>query len=240
MSQNEQVDLRIRRTHRFLQEALIELITERGFEAITVSDIAGRAMINRATFYRHYQDKYDLVAKIFEEAANELVAQMAPIHKDARGVVTQTPEIWVQVFEHVAKHANLYRALLGDKGSSWFAAKMREHTVKIMREQEKSWEHRLVHEQPLGPAFPLDLPATQLAHVLIGTISWWLASDKQYTPGQMAAWFYRFAFSGYLSALGYTSPAPVQEVKDTDGYRGDDSGHRPAQAALRRGPLREA
>ena len=67
MSHEEQIDLRIRRTHKFLQEAMIELITEKGFEAITVGDIAERAMINRATFYRHYQDKYDLVAKIFED-----------------------------------------------------------------------------------------------------------------------------------------------------------------------------
>ena len=66
MSHEEQTDLRIRRTHKFLQEAMIELVIEKGFDAITVGDIAERAMINRATFYRHYQDKYDLVAKIFE------------------------------------------------------------------------------------------------------------------------------------------------------------------------------
>ncbi|GHO49828.1 TetR family transcriptional regulator [Ktedonospora formicarum] len=42
------------------------------FGAITVGDIVKRAMINRATFYRHYQDKYYLVVKIFEEAANHL------------------------------------------------------------------------------------------------------------------------------------------------------------------------
>ena len=38
MSHEAQTDLRIRRTHKFLQEAMIELITEKGFEAITVGD----------------------------------------------------------------------------------------------------------------------------------------------------------------------------------------------------------
>src|SRR5690348_1078975 len=71
-----QTDLRIRRTHKLLQEAMIALIAERGFDAITVGDIADRAMVNRATFYRHYEDKYDLVAKIFEETANELIDNM--------------------------------------------------------------------------------------------------------------------------------------------------------------------
>ncbi len=98
MSHEVQTDLRIRRTHLFLQEAMIELITEKGFEAITVGDIAERAMINRATFYRHYQDKYDLVARIFEESADSLVEHMKPFHKDADQMdLEHPPEIWVQV-----------------------------------------------------------------------------------------------------------------------------------------------
>jgi hypothetical protein len=67
MSHEAQTDLRIRCTHHFLQAAMIELIAEKGFDAITVGNIAERAMINRATFYRHYQDKYDLVAKSFPD-----------------------------------------------------------------------------------------------------------------------------------------------------------------------------
>jgi AcrR family transcriptional regulator len=45
----------------------IELAAERGFDAITVGDIARRAGVNRATFYRHYQDKYDLAVVLMEE-----------------------------------------------------------------------------------------------------------------------------------------------------------------------------
>src|SRR5579871_2390209 len=101
MSHEEQTDLRIRRTHKFLQEAMIELITEKGFDAITVGDITERAMINRTTFYRHYQDKYDLVAKIFEETADYLVEQMKPFKKD-EAHTDGPPETWVKVFEHVA------------------------------------------------------------------------------------------------------------------------------------------
>jgi AcrR family transcriptional regulator len=212
MSHEEQIDLRIRRTHKFLQEAMIELITEKGFDAITVGDIAERAMINRATFYRHYQDKYDLVAKIFEETANELVENMKPIPKDTGHMDTEnTPEIWIQLFEHVAEHARLYRAMLGKNGSSWFAARMREHTIKIMLEQERRWKQQVEPSQQIDPAMPQELPVMQLSQVLIGTIVWWLESEKSYTPRQMATWFHRFAYYGYLSALGYEAPTPWKE-----------------------------
>jgi AcrR family transcriptional regulator len=209
MSHEEQTDLRIWRTHHFLQEAMIELITEKGFEAITVGDIAERAMINRATFYRHYQDKYDLVTTIFEEAANHLVEDMKPLHKDIDP--GEKVEIWNQLFEHIAEHARLYRAMLGKNGSPWFAARMREHIIKLILERERRWKHQVEPSQPIDPAMPQELPVMQLSHVLIGTIVWWLESEKNYTPRQMATWFCRFAFYGYLSARGYEAPAPWKE-----------------------------
>ena len=49
----EKSDLRVRRTQKMLQEALIDLIGERSLDTISVGDIAERAMVNRATFYRH-------------------------------------------------------------------------------------------------------------------------------------------------------------------------------------------
>ena len=210
MSHEEQTDLRIRRTHRFLQEAMIELITEKGFDAITVGDIAERAMINRATFYRHYQDKYDLVVTIFEEAANHLMEDMKPLHKDIDLAEKEENllEIWNQLFEHVAEHARLYRAMLGKNGSPWFAARMREHIIKLILERERLWKQQAGPRPQLDPAMPQELPVIQISHVLIGTIVWWLESEKNYTPRQMATWFYRFAFYGYLSARGYGAPVP--------------------------------
>jgi AcrR family transcriptional regulator len=209
MSHEEQTDLRIRRTHHFLHTAMIELITEQGFDTITVGDIAERAMINRATFYRHYQDKYDLVAKIFEDTTNELAENMKPFRKDTDHREMETPpEIWIQFFEHVADHHQLYRAMLGKNGSSWFAARMREHIITLMLESERRWKHQVELRQPIDPAMPQELPAMQLSHVLIGSIVWWLESEKSYTPRHMATWFYRFAFYGYLSALGYEAPTP--------------------------------
>ncbi|GAC1372692.1 MAG: hypothetical protein NVSMB44_40460 [Ktedonobacteraceae bacterium] len=46
----EQADLRVRRTHKLLWEALMALLSERALEAITVKDICDRAMVHRTTF----------------------------------------------------------------------------------------------------------------------------------------------------------------------------------------------
>lgn len=57
----EKTDPRVKRTRELIERAFMELLTERGFEAIRVQDIAERATINRATFYTHFEDKYALL-----------------------------------------------------------------------------------------------------------------------------------------------------------------------------------
>lgn len=54
-------DPRVIRTRRLLVDALSALMGEKSFDAITVSEIAARATLNRVTFYAHFQDKYALL-----------------------------------------------------------------------------------------------------------------------------------------------------------------------------------
>jgi len=63
-TQNEttdKLDRRVRRTRQLLVEAFVDLLKEKGFQAISVQDITARADVNRATFYAHFQDKYALL-----------------------------------------------------------------------------------------------------------------------------------------------------------------------------------
>jgi AcrR family transcriptional regulator len=82
-----------------LREALIELIEERGFEALTIGELTSRAMVSWADFYRIYQDKYDLVEQIFEEALSALLSAVGELGRE------HPPSIWVKFFEHIADHS---------------------------------------------------------------------------------------------------------------------------------------
>lgn len=53
--------MRIVKTKRDLRTALVTLLKEQPFEKISVSEICQTAMINRMTFYKHFDDKYDLL-----------------------------------------------------------------------------------------------------------------------------------------------------------------------------------
>jgi len=58
---DEKLDPRVRRTRGLILQSFESLLAEKNFEAISVQDVTGKAQINRATFYAHFQDKYSLL-----------------------------------------------------------------------------------------------------------------------------------------------------------------------------------
>jgi AcrR family transcriptional regulator len=61
------MDPRVLRTRRLIMDSFIELSAKKEFKDITVKDITTEAMINRATFYYHFEDIYDLLEKALSE-----------------------------------------------------------------------------------------------------------------------------------------------------------------------------
>jgi len=174
-------NLRLRRTQKLLREALIELIEERGFEALTIGEITERAMVSRAAFYRNYQDKYDLVEQIFEEAMSALFSAV----REGELGVEHPAEVWVTFFEHIAEFERLYRALLGSKGSPWFVRKMRAALGGLIKERGHLPHGPNASAHPVRPfsnAFVPDL----VSALFVEAITWWLEHGRPYTPKEMA------------------------------------------------------
>lgn len=216
------VDLRVRRTEMMIQEALISLIAEKGFDTITVGDIAERAMINRATFYRHYEDKYALVRAIFEKAMQKLHNDLGPLQQrleivhlviDDRAVLDEqggNPEMekalasYTAFIEHIGENVRLYKTFLGRHGSSWFSAQLRDYFSQNMyaRLQESKV---LVPENPdfSDPLYDETL-TVGLASWFIGIVTHWLEDGMQVSPRKIALFSLRFMVYGmypYIQSL---------------------------------------
>src|SRR5215475_12575510 len=120
---NDALDLRIRRTYKFLWDALISLMKERDFESITVTDICERAMVHRTTFYKHYEDKYGLLYYGIQDELNALFeAADAGAHDSIEMQVGKENQAWkIAMLEHVHKHENFYRLMLIGDGFGKFS-----------------------------------------------------------------------------------------------------------------------
>ena len=179
--QEENEDLRIRRTRKVLQQAFLDLTVEKGFATLTVRDITERAMVNRSTFYRHYLDKYDLLEQYMHELY-ELTGEQETEEQ-------QAPAGALHLLRHIQQFADFYRVMLGEKGDPHFVERFRQNTQKRFRTM---FAHAVAETEP--GALPLDLKIDCIAYAGVGAIVWWLKQEQPCSPEQFAAWL------GHLSS----------------------------------------
>lgn len=94
-------DPRVKRTRQLLKQALFDLLREKGFAAVTVRDICERATLNRATFYAHYVDKYDLIDRIMREDLEQRLA--ATVRLDSAVTAGSLGTLCRTVFAYLAQ-----------------------------------------------------------------------------------------------------------------------------------------
>ncbi len=115
-------DRRIRYTRMVLKESFLKILAKKDISSITVKEICEGADINRATFYSHYRDPYDLLHKIEEELLGNIAARLAGYTSDV-GEVT-TIDMVEHIFEYIRENAQLCKLLLSDRGDLDFQKKI--------------------------------------------------------------------------------------------------------------------
>lgn len=182
----EQEDLRVRRTRKLLQKALIELTVEKGFAAVTIQDIAERAMVNRSTVYRHYPGgKYELL----EQYANEVTSYRIDEPSDQSTQKWQDPPpILVNLLKHIQMFADFYRVMLGQNGDKAFTERFRKNHEERFRILMSRFG---AGTDPNSP--PVDLSLNYLSCAMLGAIIWWLENDQPCSVEQLATWLARLS-----------------------------------------------
>ena len=202
ITNGHKIDPRIERTREALRGALMALIEEKGFDAISVQDIAERARLNRATFYLHYRDKQDLLIRTGEAVFDSLVAEAGPIDR-GNLAFEKPPQQVVILFQHLAKHRDFYRVVLGRSGVPAFVARMREYLALFTQQRIAS----------LHTIYPAAVPilddrfiSEYVAGALLSIIIWWLDNDLPHSPEYVADRFGWLSVAGTYRMMGIEPP----------------------------------
>lgn len=163
-------DLRVTRTRRALEEALTQLTLERGFEGFSVRDLAERAGVGYATFFRHYASKEALLGAVSEATLEDLVALLGPLSADEKPVETGT-----LLFQHAAERADLYRVLLRTRNHGLLTRALEVGVRGV---------YETFEERP-GSVVPLEVAAHHFIHACITLLEWWLERGMPYPPERM-------------------------------------------------------
>jgi AcrR family transcriptional regulator len=175
-------DLRVRRTRKMIQEALLELTVEKGYPNITVQDIADRAMVNRSTFYRHYLDKDDLLVQYMDEVAALTSEDDAAVDNLQPGE-KEVPNGLIKLLRHIAQFSEFYRVMLSANGHPVV-------TDRLRRNAEERFRYLLRHPGVIAipNKLPLDMRLTYISCAGVGAITWWVENKMPCSAEELGVW----------------------------------------------------
>jgi AcrR family transcriptional regulator len=181
-------DLRVRRTRKLLQQALIEGSLKKGFVALTVRDITEYAMVNRSTFYRHYLDKYDLLEQHIQELYEALVVDGEIAGKDCSARL-------IELLTQMQQFSDFYRVvLLGAQADTFLSQRFCQQTQqRFLAHFQQTFDASAT--DPGAP--PLELKFTTVGSAVRGALTWWLEQEQPSQPKQFALWLQQL-ISGIL------------------------------------------
>ena len=110
-------DLRVIKTKNILYNTLLEVLKEKPFEEIKVSDICNRALVNRSTFYAHYSDKYELFSSYISDLKESLISEL----KKNENIHT-SKEYFLEMIRlflnHIEEKKNFYSSIMVNNRNS--------------------------------------------------------------------------------------------------------------------------
>jgi AcrR family transcriptional regulator len=206
MSKSETyTDPRVLRTRQMLRDALIALIQENGFEAIKVRDITDRATLNRATFYLHYRDKYDLLIKSMYDLLEELETEVGlPAFQGREINVDAILKPLTLVFEYFTRHATFYRVMLCEVGVPSIIVEMQRYLENVALR----WMRQLHPDQKRAVVEP-DMVIKFVSTAYIGVLRWWLENDMPHSAEHMAKHFMNLVSLGIFRSIGLEVPNEI-------------------------------
>ncbi|KPI57300.1 TetR family transcriptional regulator [Clostridioides difficile] len=194
------IDRRTIRTKKMIRSALAELIDEKGFNNISVTDLTQRADINRGTFYLHYVDKYDLLEKIENEIIQEIEEETKHLDSSNMMEIDTSSEplpFMVKLFEYFRKNSVIIKSILGPKGDPTFERKIKKFIETNLFEKQKLRNFN-IDEAIISEEYFIQY----ILSADLGVIQYWLEKNMKESPEEMALILARMSLLGPLRAVG--------------------------------------
>lgn len=158
------MDRRVQRTRKLIMKTFMELLSEKGFEKITINDIADRADINRGTVYLHFLDKYDILEKSIDIYVEELLSQCS----DSEEIHLQEDAMY-KMFLYLEEHIELYKLLHENDKYGIFRKKFTNALLSQVAIAMVVMPKEIATSHEIASQF--------LVNGILGVVEWWISSD---------------------------------------------------------------
>ncbi len=180
-------DLRIRRTHKLLYDAMFELLEIKSFDDISVVDICDKAMVHRATFYKHFTDKYDFIEHVTKQKLTELYRESLQTAD-----LTDKNAIYKSIIStivcYVEKNKQMFRLAAQCSNAAYYNTTNKIINDSLVKFIAKSKEYGETYRTPD------DVIAAFLTGGFTALLNWWITVDNDYTKEDIQSYLENFIF----------------------------------------------
>ncbi len=171
----EKTDLRIIKTQKSLCDAFLALMSEKPFDDITVGELCDRALVRRATFYKHFADKYDFFSFFIRQTKDSFIKQISA-ETTAGSPFSYNIYISRMFVRFVNEHEKLIQNILTSNALSLL--------IEILSDEiYRSVLLDLKEEEQHGTSFaaPVEILAAFYAGGIIKSVQYWFTNGKPIT-----------------------------------------------------------
>ena len=163
----KKTDLRIEKTYSALKDAFTELLSKKKFEDITVNELCDKAIIRRATFYKHFADKLEFFSFYCNEFHRDYIQNLSFDKSNNKACLNS-------LLDFLEEHKPLLQSMQNSK----MASSLIETLSSSMILTTKEMFHNMYKT-----SFPKEVNYELLTQILTGAsiyaVKWWLENDTQ-------------------------------------------------------------
>lgn len=166
--------LRKERTLTLLTQAFFELMHEKPFAEMTVGELCERAMVRRATFYRHFSDKQDFLVYVVRRRRSEILGERPEVEGEqaTEDLESITARLTAKLVYLCGTHRDLLARNALDPGfaevENAIVSEISSQVATLLLEREFASERTPANERRI------EVKARYYASGLVGGVRWWL------------------------------------------------------------------
>ncbi|MBO5655105.1 MAG: TetR/AcrR family transcriptional regulator C-terminal domain-containing protein [Clostridia bacterium] len=171
-------DLRIVRTRKHLSTTIIDMMQTQSLDKISVIDICKEAIVNRATFYAHFEDKYHLLSYALEELKDDMYSSLN--HDFTTDNATDNMlEIAHATFNFVKGHKGKIANILTHNRNEKVIQTIKDSLSRTVKQRLQK------HHTTYPSNVPLTITSVAYAGALVDLCLWYLDNSDKFTESDM-------------------------------------------------------
>jgi AcrR family transcriptional regulator len=192
MSNKESLDPRVKRTKKWLQEALLSIMLQKPFTKISIAEITDKAEVSRPTFYLHYKNKEEVLEDYLDSMYKIFMIDMQPyLDSIIQGKMA------MKFFEQIADQAVFLRSLIDSEVSNLVMNKLHKYCYDVIKKSLDQVPYSSIEE------ITWDYVIASIAGSVYAMSIRWLEMDMPHTPKEMGELTMRLIRPGIREVLTF-------------------------------------